>query len=525
VGPEKALQLALVRFAQEDNPDGFEAFYYLIYDRMPPPHVVGWIRDIYSGHAEGKDIVIEAFRGSTKSTTMEAFLAFRIGHDPEKTNLVISAGGDDAKQIARGVAHIIEYNPAWKEVFPHVVADKPPSGKWGDEGGYTVWDKKIEYEEWKGKIAAREGRIPTIIGVGYESTYLPGPHPTGVLLIDDYHSEKNTRTERESKKAMDIYTDTIMPMVDQPGVWFILIGTPWTFKDVIATTKNGKYVKHIYTPLHDKNGNCVWPEKWTLEFIDKQKERIKTAIGWARMIELDLEKTRGLTLKKDWLHYWPHEELMRYGEDWPVLMGVDYTSTEDPTRQVGDYFALCVAKAIPGGKGVVIFDGVRLKLPKAEAEDHVIAQVGLYKRLTSLGIEAIIAGNEFYKDMLASPRLKELGIAPFPVRFSKDKGYRFEDVMAPLFKQGRIYLSDRADNEFLDAFLDEWLNWRGNKLEKEYTNDTLDAVYAMITPPTATHYVTPIGKTKKKHDRNALLKGENEESRISGQQAWSTRNG
>jgi hypothetical protein len=519
-GKEKAFRDASIVLAQQDSPSGFAAFYSLIYERPPPRHVMGWIKDIYAGHAENKDIVIEAFRGSTKSTTMQAFLAFRIGKEPHKTNLVISAGGDDAKQIARAVAHIIEYSPAWKAIYPHVVPDQPPKGKWGDEGGYTVWDKRVDYDKWKGMISAREGRIPTIIGVGYESTYLPGPHPTGVLLIDDYHSEKNTRTEREARKAIDIHKGTIIPMIDQPDVWYILIGTPWNFKDVISTSKNKKHVKHIYTPL-GPDDNSIWPEIWTPDFIEKQRERVGSAIEWARMYELDLEKTKGLTLKRQWLDYYSHEELLKFSQDWPVLIGVDYTSTEDPTRQVGDYFALVVAKVIPRGRGIVIIDGIREKLPRAEAEEHVIAQVGAYPTLVSLGIEAIITGNEFYKDMLGNARLRSLNVAPFPVRFNKSKGHRFENIMAPLFKEKRIRLSDRADNEFIDAFVDEWLNWRGDKLEKDYTNDTLDAVYAMIATDRAKNYVTPIGKGQAKEYSYNPIHRKSRNERIGPVEAWS----
>ncbi|KKK65116.1 hypothetical protein LCGC14_2977390, partial [marine sediment metagenome] len=362
--PEELRQIQLEYMALEDSPDGYNAFYEAIYSRPPPEHVIGWVRDIYEAHSLTLDTLIEAFRGSTKSTTMECFIIKRMSHDPEKTNLIISAGGDDANKIARGIANIIEYSPVYKRIFPHIVKD--PSGKWGDDSGYDIWDNRILHDEWIGETTAREGRIPTLLGVGYNSTSLPGPHPTGVCLIDDYHNEGNTRTDRKAQTAMVIFTDTIMPMIDQPDVWYILIGTPWNFKDVIAKTKNRKYIKHIFTPLIEGE---TWPEKWTPDFIDLEKDRVGSSIGWARMYDLDLEKTRGMTLKKEWIHYWPHEELEMYGQDWPILIGVDYTSTEDPTRQVGDYFALAIGRVIPGGRGVVVFDGIRLKLPRAEAED------------------------------------------------------------------------------------------------------------------------------------------------------------
>ena len=47
-----------------------------------------------------------------------------------------------------------------------------------------------------------------------------------------------------------------------------------------------------------------------------------------------------------------------------------------------------------------------------------------------------------------------------------------------------------AQNKFLRAFRDEWLNWGGNPLEDMYTNDTLDATYALIRA--AESHITPI---------------------------------
>jgi hypothetical protein len=296
------------------------------------------------------------------------------------------------------------------------------------------------------------------------------------------------------KKVMDIYTDTIVPMIE-PETWHFVIGTPWNFSDIIAHCRSSEIFVHLFTPAYEEdNVTPVWPEKWSVEELDRKRKEIKSEIGFARMYYLDLEKTRGLTLKKEWLGYWPHSELIRYGEEWPVVIGVDYTSTSDPTRQRGDYFALGVGKAIPGGKGIVIYDGVRVKVPKAEAISHVVSWAARYKYLAAIGIEAIITGNEFYNDMLNNAELRAVGVSPLPVRFRKSKGYRFEQELASLFKHKRIYLSDRADCEFINAFKDEWLNWQGDKLEGNYTNDTLDAVYAMVMNDMGKAFATPIGK-------------------------------
>ena len=210
------------------------------------------------------------------------------------------------------------------------------------------------------------------------------------------------------------------------------------------------------------------------------------------MYLLDLSKTKGLVLKKEWLQYWPHKGI---NMDWPVYIGVDFTSTEDPLKEKGDYCVLLVAREIPGGKGIVLTDGFRAKVSQAEAEDKVISWILRYPTLRVVGIESIITGQMFYEDLLKNAILKESGANIQPVRFNVRKGIRYEKTLAPLFQRGRVYISD-AEIEVLNHFADEWINWQGDKLADLYHDDCLDAAYALIDK--AGFAVTPIGKEKKK---------------------------
>ena len=485
---------AIIRdMAQQDTPEGFAAFYELIFLRPLPKYVQEWADKIYEGRKEGKHTLIEAFRGSTKSTTAVAKLAFRIGQEPEKTNLIIGSGDDDATEVAEMVAGIIMHNPGWKRVFPHVVPDiNPPSGlkagHWGSANGYDVWDTGTDYAEWR-RTRQQEGRAPTLKGVGYSSNYLPGPHPTGVLLIDDIHSEKNTSSERELRRVKTIYKGTILPMVE-PETWHMVVGTPWTDSDLIAYVKSTGVYKHVFTAACEMEGNklvnATW-DKWDLERLERRRKEVGE-VEFARMYLLDLEKTKGLILKKEWLKYWPHKEI---NGDWPVIIGVDYTSTEDPLRERGDYFALAIGRVIPGGRGIVIEDGLQEKLSQADAESQVVAWGSLYPTLVGIYVEAIIAGNEFYKHLLNNAEVRSAGLPILPVRFNKSKGFRFEKVLAPLSQRSRLYLSD-AENAFVNAFKDEWLHWQGERLSKMYNDDTLDAVYAIIESDIGQSFVSPL---------------------------------
>ena len=120
---EQFLRAIVARYF--DSPVGFENFYQVVFDRELPEHALNeWVKPIYSGRKKGLGTVVEAFRGSTKTTTLTiAWVAFRIGHEPQKSNLLIQVGDDIAKDNAQQIAELIAYNPGWKRVFPRVSPD------------------------------------------------------------------------------------------------------------------------------------------------------------------------------------------------------------------------------------------------------------------------------------------------------------------------------------------------------------------------------------------------------------------
>jgi len=270
----------------------------------------------------------------------------------------------------------------------------------------------------------------------------------------------------------------------------MVIGTPWTDNDILAYVKSTEAYKHVFTHACEMDGdkliNATW-DKWDLEMLARRRKEVGE-VEFARMYLLDLEKTKGLILKKEDLKYWPHKEI---NGDWPVILGVDYTSVEDPLRERGDFFALGVGRVIPGGRGIVIEDGIRVKVSQAEAESLVVSWGSLYPTLHGIYVEAIIAGNEFYKHLLNNAEIRAAGLPVLPVRFNKSKGFRFEKVLSPLFERSRLYLSD-AENPFVNAFKDEWLHWQGERLSKMYNDDTLDAVYAIIESDIGQSFVSPL---------------------------------
>ena len=465
---------------QDDGPAGFAQFYRLVFGRNLPKHArEEWLPAIYQAHARGKGVVIQAFRGAAKTTTLSvAWVAFRIGHQPERSNLVVQAGDKAAHDTSQQIADLIAHNQAWRTVFPHVCPDVRQG--WG-AAGYEVMRTDLDYSLWRARCVQVKGKDPTLLGLGYRSRALIGKHPSGVLLIDDIHDENNTRSAKELAMVRQVMAGTILPTV-LPETWQVVVGTPWVMNDVLAALQaSGRYLA-VRTPAL-RGAEIVWPER----FSDQDLEGIRMAVGekeFARMYLLDLDAASGAHLRRNWLCSYPAEKI---NPAWPVVMGVDYASTADQlTAGRRDFFAVAIGRALPGGSGVVLVDGFRGKVSQGEAELQLKRLAEQYPTTQMIGVEAVGKGEEFFHLMLRTSRLP---LQPVNTGRSS-KGERFEKGMAPLFQFRRAWVAD-VETPFIRAFRDEWCRWPHGEHD-----DTLDAVYWMLYVG-APHLISTVRKQPK----------------------------
>ena len=462
-GDEQVKRFLLAELVKaEDSPRSFKAFYELVFERKLPAHGYKWIQSLYAARRNKHGLIVEAFRGSTKTTIMTiAFIAYRIGKEPEKGYLLVQVGDTAAKDSSQAVANIIEHNNGWAMAFPNVVPDKDVG--WGDNG-YNVKKADAPYKRWRTLCDKEKGKDPTLIGLGYKSRSIVGKHPTGGLFIDDILDENNTESQRELDKTMKIVKGTIMP-VKVRGAWNIVVGTPWTHNDVLAYFKSTGEYEHAFTPAVDKDGNPVWPERFDLDELASRK-RDSGSIQYARMYMLDLTAIEGKVLKREWLHRYPAEGI---GTTWPEVWGVDFAAARDKLKAKeddSDYFTLCRYKMIPGG-GMVIVGGVRKRQSRGESQE-LIKSLGSIIQPSFVGVEAIGSGEVFYDLILSSTNLNVV-----PVKHGrKSKEMRIIDGLAPHFEFSRVWISDAVGDEFINAFTDEWVTFPLGAHD-----DCLDAAY------------------------------------------------
>jgi phage terminase large subunit-like protein len=491
----------LVVGAQIDSPDGFASYFELM--EGVPLHAEGrrWIEKAYKAHAEGKGSAHEVHREGGKTTVFSKhFLSFRIGHEPEKTWGLIRLNDTKANETTKAIAQVIKDNPNWKLVFPTVV---PDFGRGWGEKGYYVKDTQYSDDEWA-EIVTRENPDPTFVGYGWESGSVVGSRFSGGVVVDDIHDRENTSSPTMLAKIKEWYAEVLEYCV-MKDAWQIWNFTPWTHNDLYAHIKGtGEYVlsktpvmrevspdhpdaelwpemplnrehPELGTiPLSGKYYVRHWPEMWPWERLAEKYRKTK-AIGFARQMLLDLEATKGITLKNEWLHVYP---VRRQDKTWPIFFGIDYASTRDKVQASLDdldYFSLSVGRAIPGG-GLILIDGTMDRLSKGEALLRTQSFAGRYPTLMMIGVETISEGKEFYNDLVFTNDIFGYPLPLFPVKSHKGvarrKETRFEEWLAPKFQLGAMWITDE-ENPFINAFIDQWLNYPHGH------DDALDSTYLM----------------------------------------------
>ena len=454
-----------------DTPEGFIWFYYFLFDLPLPDHCVGWVVDFYEARDKGMNLAVEAFRGSLKTTIFSTLLPlYQIALKPELESIIVQASEDMAHDNSGIIADIIETNPGFRVLFPHIRPDKGQG--WGAKG-YDVVDDSKDY----GLFRKGRTKTPTFLATGYKSANVQGRHPRLFGILDDINNSRNSRYPRELQTVRFAVDQEIRPAFDKTQM-NIDVFTPWREGDIGDTAKQRDDTLHVFTPVFkvDENGTLtdepVWPEEWPLERIEKERKSMAPHI-WSQMYLCDLKGLQGKILKREYLKYIEPAEIPT---DIKVYIACDYASVAKEQSLKGrDYFALAVVGQHPAGF-LILLDGVRKHVDRTEAEQIFMNWCGIYHkqgRLIRAGIERHGKGEEFADAMMRAAegwKVKRLTTG------NRSKGERFENQLAPVMAGDRFRITT-APNQFVDHFVDEFLSYDGMGT---YPNDCLDAVYYAV---------------------------------------------
>lgn len=509
--------------------EGFAHFYWCMSSHELPPYAYyQWTPAVVKAKETQTGVIIEGYRGATKSAFLFWWVLYVLGKRPEGSTILVRINDAAAAETGNAMAEIIENSIGWKLCFPNIVPDK--ERKWSTEGWY-IKDDRVEKSEWTRRTIADHLGEPSLLTAGITSGIHIGKHPSNGWYCDDVHDVNNTESLKEMQNIVRTVEMTIIPTWTRPEghPTLVVACTFWDEEDAYHSLLKTGLFRHIQTPIYelDDNGEYVYPEivdndgvvfrgsdygkritlAWPEAFPPERIAQIerRNPVWFPVMYLCRLDTLRGNVLKREWLHSFPPDQL---DDSWPVFFGVDFASSDDKLgEKERDYFALAVGRVRPQG-GIVLIDGLRGKFRSADSMGHLQAFAVKYPTLNVVAIEKYGKG-ETFKDLLIYNT--DLPILPSPVLGTptKSKGERFESEggLAPLAVNGSLWIS-REKNEFIQAFIDEWVSWDG-QVSKTGNDDCLDAVYWMCYAARG-HLVTAQSaianrKKKKKSPWAALL--------------------
>jgi hypothetical protein len=491
----RTVERELSKYAREnDSPDGFKAFYFYITGGPMPVHAKLWTHQMYNDKLSDRGSLIFAFRGSWKTTTIsQLFTCFRMGHEPWKANLVLQNNDATAQNTTLAISQVIASNPRWKEVFPSVVPDKKKG--WGALG-YWIHDKEIDEEEWAELTAITKD--PSLLGLGISSGSVIGKHPTGVLLMDDIHDEKNSASELERSYIVKVVAETVFPMAvrdatrpegDQLETWSLTVGTPWHEQDAYHYIKDTGEFGYLFSPLlfpaNEGDEGAVefdhkelkgwyrlaWEEKIPFDGVCSLYN-LSGHRGFWRMYLLSLIGASELGLP---FMSFPFEKIKEFESTHNLIScaGIDYASIQkelqnskvDPKNR--SKFALVYGYILPS-RVFVITGGMLGHYTQLKAEGHVKKVQGMHDNHRTTGVEMNGKGEEFF-----SVVARDSTVDLLPVWTGKQsKDTRTEMEVGPWLEMGKIMISDE-DTPFLNDL-------RKALWEFPYGNrDVLDATWVL----------------------------------------------
>ena len=440
-------------------------------------------------------------------------LEHRIGLEPHKTNLIVSAEGTKVNEMLEHITNNIAFLPWFQNVFPNV---KPDKGRWS-ENGYWVVDSSMPYEKWVEKMSYTID--PTITGGGLESNRINGKHPSGVFLTDDLHGKNNSTSENQRKNIVKTYTTEFSKTFKRDGdnlvTWPVNIGVPWGVSgdksDVHQVLKkSGGFVSSahpvmrsaeegqdgaIYIDGYNAEEGVVYDDIkgwWILANPDIfgpksiQSDRGLGKFDFWQMMMMDITTARSGGVK----YYGLSRKDVEM--EWPCITGVDPSYT---MKERGEYETksshLAVANVLkrPRG-GAVLVGGILKQCTVEEASTYLKSTKSRFYNHDHFEIENVGMGQLFKKTMeLLAPALQIFGSDLGGIRLkgekagkAKDKVTRIRMELAPWLEKAIIFIMDPDDEmhpddrEFLEAVRDGLENL--SELDPHKPDKRLDALDA-----------------------------------------------
>lgn len=257
-----------------------------------------------------KNLVIEAFRGSGKTTIMGTSYAIWsiLGVQQKKFVLIIAKTESQAKQYLANIKLELENN---KLLRSDLGPFEEPTDEWRAVS--------IVLPRYGARImvASIENSIR---GIKH------GAHRPDLIICDDLEDLDIVKTDEGRKKIFNWLTGDIIPLGDK-NTRLIVIGTKLHNDSIIMKLKKEILEERMEGatrayPFLDKDGNALWHDKYpTYADIQTLRKSVPSLQAWEREYMLNIVSEDTQLVRPEWIQYYdilPPNDQLRYS-----ALGVD----------------------------------------------------------------------------------------------------------------------------------------------------------------------------------------------------------
>lgn len=411
----------------------FQQFLFIYYKKkLSLPPAVFHFRLIETLQHVNDFIAILGFRGSAKSTILEAYALWCMLTGRSQFTVYIGSTEDKAKSAVMNIKAEIEDNQLLRDDFD-ITFDKAEKNainfKWS-EGQITV----------KGNTIIARGRGAKVRGALFDGNRIT------LIICDDLEDTDNTKTaEQRSKTRLWFFTE-VVPATAQgtlaSDVKIVMLGN-LVHRDCLMmhldkkALTNQNIIKVLRFPLIDSKGRITWKGLYPdMEAVERQKQKIMLsgqgmgAVIWAREYLLKLVDDADAVITETDIQYYPDEWLQRKFEQGGV--GVDLAISQ---KQEADFTAMV--------KGVIVrndFGERRLLILRNPVKDKLSFESTISKAKV-LKTE-MPQGTVFYVEDVAYQKasieiMQKNGVNAVGVKPQGDKRSRLISI-SPYIKSGMV---------------------------------------------------------------------------------------
>ncbi len=413
------------------------------------------LADKYFG--KDKRVLIEAFRGSAKSTMMEWFVIYTavLGEVPGFGKCpFIAFVGDSAengvKNFFRNIRSKLDRSAFLKTL---VKVDRGT-------------DSELELVNNNGvRLCVKGyGASTNIRGVRFNS-YRPS-----IVILDDITTNAAMASETIQNTINDNFYKSVLPALHPTKFKIFFIGTPISEKDLIhQLSQNKKWLVHKFPicskfPCTKEEFQGAWEDRFPYEAVRDMYDTLDSsgkAQDFFQEFMLEITDLTTLLVHEDDIKWFDMSVFMQNKRRYNIYISTDFATS---TKKSADFSTIGVWAVSSNGDWLLV-DGQCMRQAMPDTINDLFGYVHKWRKnnLMSVGIESsgqqggfisiiesLMMKKNMWFDLARKRGSREVGIRP-----NRDKVHRFTTGVLPKFKQGKVWfpkpdaLSPTADMRLL----------------------------------------------------------------------------